>query len=144
MGTFLDPDSERAWQEHQAQLDLEVKNRWRSFNLEAEIAVRRGGVDPEPVQTRVGVLLVRAWGTLINAWRRGIGFSDVCDYADQALKLQPDNADALALRAIAKARLSLFSQAAEDAEKAVALDPNAGSLYNVPARRLLQALRGEL
>jgi tetratricopeptide (TPR) repeat protein len=142
MGTFLDPDSERAWQDLQAQLDLEVKNRWRGVNLEAEIAARRGGVDPDPVRTRVGVLLVRAWGALIHAWRQGAGFSDVCAFADEALKLQPDNADALALRAIAKARLSLFSQAAEDAEKATALDPDAGSLYNVPARRLLRALRG--
>lgn len=66
MGTFQDPDDERAWQDLQAQRDLKVKNRWRGLNLEAEIAVRSAGVDPDPVGTRVGVLLVRAWGALIH------------------------------------------------------------------------------
>jgi hypothetical protein len=143
MGTDLDPDNERRWQELQAKLDQEVKDRWRSFNLDAEIVVRRGGVDPDPVRTRVGVLLVKAQGTLIHALRQGAGFSDVCDFADEALRLQPSNADALALRAIAKAKLGLFLQAVEDAEKATALDPDAGEVYGAPARRLLRALRGE-
>jgi hypothetical protein len=142
MGTFLDPDSEAAWQNLQAQLDQEVKDRWRTFNLEAEIVGRRRGGHEHPVRTRVGVLLVRAQGALIHALRQGVGFSDVCRFADEALLLQPANADALALRAMGMAKLGLFPQAVEDAERAAALDPNAGVMYGAPAGRLLRALRG--
>jgi hypothetical protein len=141
MGAYLDPDSEAAWQNLQARLDQEVKDRWRAFNLEAEIPLRRGGGHEDPVRTRVGVLLVKAQGTLIHALRRGVGFSDVCDFADEALRLQPANADALALRAMGMAKLGLFPQAVEDAERAVALDPDAGVVYGAPAGRLLRALR---
>jgi hypothetical protein len=143
MGTDLGPDGERRWQELQAKLDQEVKDRWWRFNTEAEIIVRRDGGDPDPVRTRVGVLLVKAQGALIHALRQGVSFSDVCEFADEALRLQPSNADALALRAVAKAKLGLFSQAAADAEEATALEPDAGEVYGAPARRLLRALRGE-
>jgi hypothetical protein len=152
MGSHFGPDAEKNWQAEQIRLDQAVKDRWRGVNTEAEIALRRGAApDEDPVRTRVGVLLEKAYGTLYHAVRRGCGYSDVSDLADEALQLRPSSADApslradaLALRAAAYARLGLFPQAAEDADEAVALDANAGVWYGVPARRLLQVLRGEM
>jgi hypothetical protein len=146
----MGPDAERNWQAEQRRLDQELTDRWRGFNTEAEITRRLGPPDEDPVRTRVGVLLVKAWGTLYHAVRNGYGYADVAEFANDALRLRPSGpdapslrADALALRAAAWARLGGFAQAAEDAEAAAALDPDAGAWYGVPARRLLRVLRGE-
>jgi hypothetical protein len=151
VGSRIDPDAEKYWQAEQLRLEQEVKDRWRALNTEAEIGAGRGAPDEDPVRTRLGGLLERAWGTLYHAVRNGYGYSDVSDIADEALLLRPASADApslradaLALRAAAYARLGMFREAAEDAIAALALDPDAGAWYGVPARRLLLVLRGEM
>jgi hypothetical protein len=148
MGIHFGPDAERDWQADQLRLDQDVKDRFRVPNIESEITHRRGASDVDTVRRRMGGLLVKAWGTLYHAVRNGYGYSDVCDLADKALKLRLScadapslRADALALRAAAKARMGLFPQAAEDAAAAVALDADAGLWYDVPARRLLKVLK---
>ena len=151
MSNHFSPDGEKNWQAEQRRLDLEVKNRWRTFNTEVEIAIHRDEPDEDPVRTRMSVLLEKASGTLDHAMRNKYGYSDVCDLADEALKLRPTSADAislradaLALRGTARAGLRLFAEAADDATAAIALSSDAGASYGASARRLLQMLRGEM
>jgi tetratricopeptide (TPR) repeat protein len=144
MGIYFGPDGEKNWQKEQDELDAAVRGRWRAFNLEAEILARRRGGVEDPARARVTRLAMKAWGGLVNALRQGYGYADVCDLAGDALELDGSNADALAARAIARAKLGDFEGAVEDAAKAVALDPYVGAGFGMPASRLLQALRGEL
>jgi hypothetical protein len=39
-----------------------VKDRWRGLNTEAEIGIRRGAPDEDPVRTHLGALLERTLG----------------------------------------------------------------------------------
>jgi hypothetical protein len=75
----------------------------------------------------------------------------VSDIASEAFLLRPASADApslradaLALRAAAYARMGMLPEAAEDADAALALDPDAGTCYGVSARRLLLVLQGDM
>jgi hypothetical protein len=142
MGIYFSPDGEKNWQAEQRELDGKVKAGRRTSDIEAEITCRRGVPDDDPIRTRVGVLLVKASGRFQHAVRNGYGFGDVCDLVEKVLKLQPLCADAIALRAVAKARQLRYFEAVMDAAAAVALDRDAGAFYGVPARQLLKELRG--
>ena len=118
------------------------KDRHRATNLQAEILSRQGDAgDSDPVQTRIGRLLIKALGEIQWALQKGYGFSDASDLAEEVLRLEPNNADALVIRAVASAELNAYSEAIEDGEKALALQPRAGSDLGVCVADLLVAWR---
>jgi tetratricopeptide (TPR) repeat protein len=138
--------AERAYQQqNDLKQDQAPQDIHRDVNLKAEMIVRqhRGG-ETDPKRTRVTTLLVKAQGALVMASEGRGAFCDVRDLADEVLGLDPLNARAFTLRALAYAKLNVFDQAVEDAASAIALDPKAGSEFGVSVSDLLQVWRDKL
>ena len=134
-----DDFAERARQEQiDRELDQALRNKYRDLNLNAEIMSRAfSQPDPDPTATHIGRLLVKALGTLPHAYRGTAAFSDVLEFANEVLRLDPSNASAFTFRALAYEGLDLLDQAIDDAQKAIALDPKAGAEMGVSLRHKL-------
>src|SRR5712691_9519156 len=127
----MDPRDDPFERYLEEQRDQELRDRYRDLNLEAEIAELKARDQPpgDPTQKRISRKLISAQGLLHLAFQRGAGFSDALDAANEVLQLQLTNSEALAIRAIANSQLSSFRAAVQDAEAAIALDPNDRSAF---------------
>jgi tetratricopeptide (TPR) repeat protein len=90
------------------------------------------GLEPPPELPEERVEMSRAERALITAMGHLAGgrSADAIDAADEALERNPtpqEEAEARRIRAAAHARLELFEQAVEDAERALQLDPDGTS-----------------
>jgi tetratricopeptide (TPR) repeat protein len=126
------------------QRDEELRKAHQAIKLEAEIAALKARNEPAVDRARIRFLrkLNGARGLLQLALDRGgVGFSDAFDAANEVLQLDPDNSEALAIRAIAHAGRKSFREAVQDADAAIALNPNDRSPFGVRMREELPTWR---
>ena len=127
----------------EAQRDAELRKRHQRINLECEIGAlkARDEPPPDPIAQKLASKLIRAQGTLSLAFEGRGGFSDAIDYATEALQLDRRSTEALTIRALAHAQLDNFKDAVDDADAAIALDPDARSPFAARMRRDLPSWR---
>ncbi len=106
-------------------IDRDLKNKYRDLNLWAEIGSM---VRTDPDEDRLNMIagrLVRAEGMFEDVFKDKCSFSEVISYVtEKILKIDPDNARALTIRAIANSQLSRFAEAIDDAEAAIRAAPD--------------------
>jgi hypothetical protein len=119
-------------------LDSDLKNRFRDLNLWSEIVSARGSDPEEDRLNQISYHLLVAESMLKEATEEKRSFSAVEVYVtDKVLSLDPQNARARTIRAIANSQLYMFVDAVNDAEAAIRADPYDDS-------RMGQWMRNEL
>jgi tetratricopeptide (TPR) repeat protein len=104
-------------------------------------AERRAEADADRHRRFTFWKLAKARALLQNAFRVHAGFSDALDEVNDVLAVEPDNSEALTLRAIAYSQLDAFDDAVVDADRAVAIAPFDTSSWGQWMRQQLPAWR---
>ena len=108
----------------EAQIDRDLKRKYLDLNLWAEIGSRTQTGPDEDRLNRISGRLMVAEGMFEDVFKAKFSFSEVIHYVtEKILKLDPENARGLTIRAIANSELSRFAEAIEDAEAAIRADP---------------------
>src|SRR5215831_14566515 len=99
------------------------EERYARSRPEGEITLRRRyPPDHDPMPPRTRTLLVKAQAATDAALLNDFGYADLRDLVDKVLRVDPSNARALAMRAVAMAGVDELEAAIAAAEKALAID----------------------
>jgi tetratricopeptide (TPR) repeat protein len=126
-------------------IDRDLTSKYRDLNLWAEIGSRRKTDADEDRLNLISGRLMRAEGMFEDVFKDKFSFSEVIHYVtEKILKLDPENARGLTIRAIANSELSRFAEAIDDAEAAIRADPDDDSKSGQYIRSQLPAWREDL
>lgn len=123
----------------------DLKNKYRDLNLWAEIGSMKKSDSDEDRQNMISGRLVRAEVMFEDVFKDKCSFSEVISYVtEKILKIDPCNARALTIRAIANSQLSKFAEAINDAEAAIRAEPGDDSKSAQWMRSQLPAWRKDV
>lgn len=137
----MNPKDDPIWRDYEKQIDRNLQDRHRDINLWGEIGSKGEHDETSDSQSLINRRVGTAEANLYWAFKGKRSFTDVLDETDEVLKLDPENAVALTLRAIAYSQLGAFPDAIADAEAAMRIQPNDDSERGQWMRNQLPAWR---
>ena len=118
-------------------LDHELKHKYRELNIWADSGSMKN-LDPDDErQNPTSYKLLKAEGVLRDALKGKCSYSEVLIVVNEFLKMEPEDVEALTIRAIANSQLYNLTEAVHDAEAAISIEPSDDS-------RLGRWMRGQL